>query len=194
MNARIVGLGVLVLGLGLLVAPAGAADDPAAPFLGEWGITIQNVDGFPACWLKVFRKDDGGLDARLLWRWGSVTAVKSVKVEGKELVWVRPEYWEEKEKSVDTTYRARVQATDPDSDRLTFAWDIRPEVEIPPGSYAGSLEKPAKPIDGLIRDPTRRQIEFTTPQAAGPYRIFVTIFDGAGHAAYGNVPFFVKGN
>jgi hypothetical protein len=30
------------------------------------------------------------------------------------------------------------------------------------------------------------------PAAATPYRIFVTILDGNGHAAYGNVPFFVK--
>jgi hypothetical protein len=54
------------------------------------------------------------------------------------------------------------------------------------------MEKRAKPIDGLIRDPTVRQIEFTAPQAPGPYRVFVTIFDGKGHAAYGNVPFFVE--
>jgi hypothetical protein len=89
------------------------------------------------------------------------------------------------------TYRAEVKTTDADSDPLTFVWDIRPEVKIPKGSYAGSLEKRAKPIDGLIRDPARRQVEFTAPQAAGPYRIFVTIFDGNGHAAYGNIPFFV---
>jgi hypothetical protein len=51
------------------------------------------------------------------------------------------------------TYGAKVQVTDPDSDPLVFAWDIRPEVEIPAGSYAGSMEKKAEPIAGLIRDP-----------------------------------------
>jgi hypothetical protein len=90
------------------------------------------------------------------------------------------------------TYQADVQATDPDSDSLAFAWDLRPEVVIPAGSYAGSMEKKVKPIDGLIHDPTGRRVEFTAPQATGPYRIFVTIFDGEGHAAYGNVPFFVE--
>jgi hypothetical protein len=90
-------------------------------------------------------------------------------------------------------YRAEVQANDPDSDPLTFAWDVRPEVEVPAGSYAGSKERRAKPIEGLIRDPAGRQVEFAAPEATGPYRIFVTIFDGNGHAAYGNVPFFVKG-
>jgi hypothetical protein len=53
------------------------------------------------------------------------------------------------------------------------------------------LEKRAKPIDGLLRDPTCQHVEFTAPQAAGPYRIFVTVVDGNEHAAYGNVPFFV---
>jgi hypothetical protein len=87
------------------------------------------------------------------------------------------------------TYRAEVQVTDPESDPLTFAWDIRPEVEIPAGSYAGSMEKKAEPIAGLIRDPACRQIEFTAPQTAGPYRLFVSIADGNGHVAYGNIPF-----
>jgi hypothetical protein len=89
------------------------------------------------------------------------------------------------------TYRAAVQATDPDADPLTFAWDIRPEVKIPPGSYAGNKEKRAKPIAGLICDPANQRIEFTAPHAEGPYRIFVTIFDGNERAAYGNIPFFV---
>lgn len=90
------------------------------------------------------------------------------------------------------SYRVQVQAEDPDSDPLEFAWDIRPEVVIPAGSYAGSKEKRAKPIEGLIRGATGRQVEFTTPESTGPYRIFVTILDGKGHAAYGNVAFFVR--
>lgn len=88
-------------------------------------------------------------------------------------------------------HQVAVQATDPDLDPLTFAWEIRPEVKIPPGSYAGNMEKRVMPIVGLIRDPTSRQVDFTAPQGPGPYRVFVTIFDGKGHAAYGNVPFFV---
>lgn len=89
------------------------------------------------------------------------------------------------------TYGAEVQVTDPESDPLVFAWDIRPEVEIPAGSYAGSMEKRAQPIVGLIRDPARRQIEFTAPPAGGPYRLFVTAVDGHGNIAYGNIPFLV---
>jgi hypothetical protein len=90
------------------------------------------------------------------------------------------------------TYRADVESTDPDSDPLAYAWDVRPEVVIPPGSYAGGLEKRAEPIPGLIPNPTTAAIEFTAPDEPGPYRLFVTVSDGQGHIAYGNVPFYVR--
>ena len=89
------------------------------------------------------------------------------------------------------TYRAEAKVTDPDADPLEFAWDIRPEVEIPAGSYAGSMEKRAKPIAGLIRDPSSRHVEFAVPKTTGRYRLFVAITDGKGHVAYGNIPFAV---
>lgn len=93
---------------------------------------------------------------------------------------------------VGTTYRANVTATDPESDRLTFAWNIRPEVVIPPGSYAGGLEKAAKPIAGLIVEPAAPKIQFIAPAHRGAYRLFVTVTDGNGHIAYGNIPFLVE--
>lgn len=90
------------------------------------------------------------------------------------------------------SYRAAVGSTDPDSGPLSYAWDIRPEVVIPPGSYAGGLEQRAQPIPGLIPNPTTAAIEFTAPDKPGPYRLFVTITDGQGHIAYGNIPFHVQ--
>lgn len=91
------------------------------------------------------------------------------------------------------SYRAAVEAEDPDSDPLAYAWDVRPEVEIPPESYAGSLERKARPIEGLIRDPARREVELCAPESPGAYRLFVTVEDGKGRVAYGNVPFCVSG-
>lgn len=90
-----------------------------------------------------------------------------------------------------TLHRAEAHVTDPDADPLAFEWDIRPEVVIPTGSYAGSMEKRVQPIAGLIPDPARAEIEFTAPQAGGPYRLFFTAVDGQGNVAYGNIPFFV---
>jgi hypothetical protein len=118
------------------------------------------------------------------WPENRAPTIQNVAIEGMSdpsAVYLRP----------GDTYHAAVKAADPDSDPLTFAWDIRPEVKIPPGSYAGSKEKRAKTIDGLIRDATRQRVEFTAPLAQGPYRIFVTVFDGNQHAAYGNVAFLV---
>ncbi len=89
-------------------------------------------------------------------------------------------------------YRAGARVVDPESDPLVFGWDIRPEVEIPPGSYAGGMEKRAKPIEGLIRDPSVATIEFTAPGKPGRYRLFFTAKDGKGHIAYGNIPFLVE--
>lgn len=111
MRGRLVTLLVAFAAVGLVVAAAPSGqNDPAAPFLGEWSVKLHNTGTtFEACWLKVFRKEDGKLDMRMLWRWGSVTGVKSVKVADGELQWVRPEWWEEKQKSFDTTYRARIE-------------------------------------------------------------------------------------
>ncbi len=89
-------------------------------------------------------------------------------------------------------YRAEVESTDPDSDPLTYAWDIRREVVIPPGSYAGGLEKRAQPIPGLISNPATPAVEFTAPEQSGAYRLFVTVTDGQGHIACGNLPFYVE--
>lgn len=89
-------------------------------------------------------------------------------------------------------HRASVGASDPDGDQLSFHWDIRSEVVIPKNSYAGGLEKRAKPIPGLIAEPNASMAAFTAPENPGAYRLFVTATDGRGHIAYGNIPFQVK--
>lgn len=87
---------------------------------------------------------------------------------------------------------ARVDAADPDGDPLAIAWDVRPEVVIPAGSYAGGGEQPAKPIEGLILSTDGATVRFRTPSEPGPYRLFVELSDGQGHAGYANVPFLVE--
>jgi hypothetical protein len=135
------------------------------------GLRTESIDMMQYLWTKS-------------WPENRAPAIRSLRIDG--VANSAAAYLEAR-----STHRARVEATDPDGDRLSYAWEIRPEVEIPPGSYAGSMEKKANPIDGLIRDPSLPAAEFTVPATAGPYRIFVTIFDGQGQAAYGNVPFHV---
>ena len=92
----------------------------------------------------------------------------------------------------DKSYQARVVCYDSDYDSLDFEWDIRPEVEIPANSYAGGLEKSARPIPGLIETGQGPRINFMSPATDGPYRLFVQITDGRGHAGYANLQFYVK--
>jgi len=109
MHTKSVGVGLLIVMLGFAATLAAAAQDETAPYLGKWAITLQNAGGtFNACWLNVVRKGDGGLDGQLLWRYGSVVPVKSVKVENGELQVVRPEYDDKTKKNVDCTYRMKV--------------------------------------------------------------------------------------
>ena len=91
------------------------------------------------------------------------------------------------------TCEARLTCYDGDYDELSYEWDIRPEVEIPANSYAGGLEKPAKPIPGLIASGQGPRVRFTAPATEGPYRLFVQVTDTHAHAAYANHPFCVKG-
>ena len=109
MRTRYVGVGLLVLMLGpASTIGRAAAPDPAAPFLGKWNITLQNVNSsFAACWLDVFRKPDGQLGGQLLWRYGSVTPVKSAQVVNGELQVVRTES-DPKGKPVDVTYAMKL--------------------------------------------------------------------------------------
>jgi len=90
------------------------------------------------------------------------------------------------------TYQAYVVCYDGDYDTLAYEWDIRPEVEIPANSYAGGMEKPARPIPDLIEADQGSRINFTSPETEGPYRLFVQITDGRGSAGYANLPFYVK--
>lgn len=66
---------------------------------------------------------------------------------------------------------------DPERDRLSVRWEIRREdggfVDEGPGSLTGAT--------------------LNAPKAAGAYRLFVTVRDGKGGAATGNIPFRVRG-
>jgi len=84
--------------------------------------------------------------------------------------------------------KARVTAIDPDNDKLTYKWEIRPEANY--ASYAGQGEKVPEPVRGLISG-SREVIDFKTPSHSGAYRLFVYVYDGHGHFSTANLPFFV---
>jgi len=91
-----------------LILPCASDAAKVADFLGRWEITIaQTGDTFHSSWLEVTERE-GKLSGKLLWRWGSVTDVKSVEVAGEELRVTRREYYEDK--PVDVVYAARLVA------------------------------------------------------------------------------------
>lgn len=89
------------------------------------------------------------------------------------------------------SYQARTQITDPDQDTLTYAWEIMEEsTDLKTG---GDAESKPKSLPDLIANLNRTEIELTAPARPGAYRLFVYAYDGKGHAAHANIPFFVDG-
>ena len=84
---------------------------------------------------------------------------------------------------------AKVIVNDPDNDKLTYRWEIRPEAKY--ASYAGQGEKVPQPVPGLISAQAAR-ISFKAPSSPGAYRLFVYTYDGHGHFSTGNLPFYVR--
>jgi hypothetical protein len=46
-------------------------------------------------------------------------------------------------------------------------------------------------LPGMIAQPNGAEITLKAPVEAGAYRLFAYIFDGQGHAAHANIPFYV---
>ena len=87
------------------------------------------------------------------------------------------------------TYPAKVAASDPEGDALTYRWEVMEEsTETKIGGDAES--KPAH-VAGVIDDPARSEISLKAPAKPGAYRLFAYVFDGQGHAAHVNIPFHV---
>ena len=89
-----------------------------------------------------------------------------------------------------TNHIAYTNATDPDNDSLTYEWEIYPEsTEKKEG---GDKEEKPVAINGLIIDGKGKQLSFKAPTKEGPYRLFVSVFDGHNHVATANAPFYVR--
>lgn len=87
-----------------------------------------------------------------------------------------------------STQKAKVTVNDPDNDKLTYRWEIRPEAKY--ASYAGQGEQIPQPVPGLISGKSS-EIRFKAPSSPGAYRLFAYVYDGHGHFSTGNLPFYV---
>jgi hypothetical protein len=89
----------------------------------------------------------------------------------------------------DGLYVAKVVATDPDKDAMTYSWEIMEESAE--RTIGGDRESVPARLSGLITHGNEREITLKAPKRAGAYRLFAYILDGHGHAAHANIPFYV---
>lgn len=107
----------------------------------------------------------------------------SMKVDGKTAygnVYLRPS----------TSYSAQVWVRDPEKDRLEYRWEILREGTSFP--YGGNGEKRPDKILTQFLDVQSSSIRFISPAKEGAYRLFFYAYDGRGHWATANVPFYVN--
>jgi len=83
---------------------------------------------------------------------------------------------------------ARLTASDPENDPLTFQWVLRSDsMTIGVGGDAQAAETPFK--DAISGEGDR--VEVAVPPGGGGYRLFAYVYDGKGGAAVANAPFHV---
>jgi len=86
-------------------------------------------------------------------------------------------------------FEAEVFISDPDNDKLKFEWEVVKESQdIKAG---GDAESRPPSVKGLGLKKKGNSCEFRAPSEEGPYRLFFYAYDGNGHYAYTNVPFYV---
>ena len=89
-----------------------------------------------------------------------------------------------------STYTAKVFASDPNNDQLSYVWEIAREVEK--RSQGGEKEiKPARIPVEIIKN-KNGEFTFITPNETGEYRILVYVYDGKNKAGNANIPFLIK--
>jgi hypothetical protein len=87
------------------------------------------------------------------------------------------------------TYAAKVLASDPDQDPLVYSWEIMEESAE--HKVGGDAELTPRSLPDLIAQPDKSEITLKAPTKPGAYRLFTYVFDGKGHAAHANIPFYV---
>ncbi|WP_412063057.1 glycoside hydrolase family 2 TIM barrel-domain containing protein [Rubrivirga sp. IMCC45206] len=84
---------------------------------------------------------------------------------------------------------AVVGSTDPDGDPLRYVGEVRREATVL--SEGGDDEPEPEALPDLVAPGDAARTSLTAPAEAGAYRLFVTVYDGRGHAAHANIPFYV---
>lgn len=86
-------------------------------------------------------------------------------------------------------YPAKVLASDPNHNALSYRWEVMEECKDL--KIGGDREMRPRSLPGLIQKAEGGEILFKAPPRPGAYRLFTYVFDGKGHAAHVNIPFYV---
>ena len=85
-------------------------------------------------------------------------------------------------------YRAKVQASD-DQNPLSYSWSVMEEsTDLKTG---GDAENTPKVFAEAILNDHDSETSIKAPARPGAYRLFGYVYDGKGHAAHVNIPFYV---
>ncbi len=87
-------------------------------------------------------------------------------------------------------YSAVVNVSDPESDALSFSWEIMRESEAT--QVGGDKEDVPDTIPGRVQEATGPAVMVHAPEEHGAYRLFVYVYDGQGNAGHANIPFLIS--
>lgn len=92
--------------------------------------------------------------------------------------------------SANRQYEATLHVQDPESDPLSFTWEVKKESEAQSGG--GDFERELVTIENLIEGGEGASITLKAPEEEGAYRLYAYAYDNKGHVAHANIPFYVK--
>jgi hypothetical protein len=109
--------------------------------------------------------------------------VDSIKLEGKNAIdniYVKP----------GMACSAKVYASDPNDDPLTFKWVLMKEVVERSRGGAREIEPGSVPLEKMSE--SDEELSFISPEEKGEYRLFCYVFDERNKAGTANIPFSIK--
>ena len=169
----------------------GIVSDPAGLCLGGYAFLWGQKQERTPTWYGIFLKTGEAtavVDELTRYWSGQYPAnrapkVDSLKLEGKNAVdniYIKP----------GSACTAKVFASDPENNLLTYKWVIMKEVGQ--RSEGGAREIEPEGVPFTVLSDSNGVITFNAPSEEGDYRIFSYVYDGRNKVGTANVPFFVK--